>query len=107
MKALPQVSRDLLEAARIVERGWCQGMFGAGLGYNRKGNCLWGAVMKATDSGMGPANERERAAMKAVGCVLGVDCSNDAALWNDAPERTQAEVVKALQEAALKAAEQS
>ena len=109
MKALPQVSRDLLEAARIVEKGWCQNETHIDDKF-----CVMGALAEVTDGGFfrGPCENRFMSAIDAVAGLLDLGpqtvfhSQHPLADWNDAPERTKAEVVKALQDAAMKAAEE-
>ena len=104
MKQLPQVSRDLLEAARIVEQGWCQGSM---MSPPDK-FCLMGAIFRVADCSSHAALMTVKLS-QSLGLPSGVVLfgeTHPVAAWNDAPERTQAEVVKALQDAAMKAAEE-
>jgi hypothetical protein len=89
--SIPNQARAvLLKAAAIVERGWCQG---AAVDIDGS-RCLVGAFCLASD---GAALDVSCAASRALERVIGtVYCSQ----WNDAPERTQAEVVAALRHAA-------
>lgn len=93
----------LLKAAALVERGWCQGHYA----LDDHGNpalveddascfCAEGAIIAAgrTDSG---SDFMET--VRVLGRAIGVHESKIIA-WNDAPGRTQAEVVAALRAAA-------
>lgn len=99
--------RVLLRAAEILEPegAWCQQYYAKDahgndcMGWDHQAVC-WcgvGAIEKAHDELRGQADVME-AAILAVGRVVGL--SSWASDWNDAPERTQAEVVQALKQAA-------
>lgn len=93
----------LLKAAELVERGWCQGHYA----LDDHGNpalveddacyfCAEGAIIAAM------RNDHGRDFMetvRALGRAIGVHNSKIIP-WNDAPGRTQAEVVAALKAAA-------
>lgn len=94
---------DILErAAARVERGWTQDAFARdtnGLECSVFSEhaiawCLAGAVDAETSM-------RAAVFLEAIGAAIGMD----AVTWNDAPGRTQAEVVTALREAARLARE--
>ena len=95
----------LLTAADIVEKGWTQGVFatnafGKGVPVESPeacSFCVLGALDKAAETGIGEMawREAEKALFRTVR-------SPSLPAWNDAPERTQAEVVAALREAASK-----
>jgi len=62
--------------------------------------CAWGAILKASgETRIVGASERAKAAGLHVDLLVGTDVT----VWNDRPERTQAEVVAALRAAAEKA----
>lgn len=92
---LPADQKALFEAADYMEQhGHCKGT------YRRRSHpeampavCALGALRMATDNGA----DLERAAER-LGFFVG---NADIAEWNDAPERTPAEVVSALRGAAL------
>lgn len=95
-----QVRAVLLDAAKLVERGWCQGVHKK---HTPKGAryCLSGAINEAVDELETPPFQarcelRDRA-RKAVTAAIG---ARTLFHWNDALERTQAEVVAALRGAA-------
>jgi hypothetical protein len=95
-----QVRAVLLEAAKLVERGWCRCDFRKhtpnGVRY-----CLVGAINESVN-GIEMPSFKTRCEFR--------DCVKEAVMatigtrtlfhWNDAPERTQAEVVAALRGAA-------
>ncbi len=87
----PTVQVLLAVADSIEEQGWCQGA-------NREGTarCVTYALYEATwPHGIyGDALQR-------LGRVIGVGHSMEIPLWNDAPDRTKAEVVEALRQAAF------
>lgn len=77
------VADVLNDAADIVERGWCQGV------YIRGDSCcttyaIWAALGDPTNK-----------AFDALSALVGGNIIE----WNDAPKRTQAEVVAKLREA--------
>lgn len=83
----------LAEAADLCERGWIQGNFADG-----RGVCIAGGIFAATNRQW--PTERYKVYDEArleMNRFLGVDCLSE---WNDAPERTKAEVVAALRAAA-------
>lgn len=91
VEVVPSHRQVLLEAADLIEeKGWCQGMYN-----NRSGAmCMMGAIINA-----GRRHEHRytsRAHLRLIEAVGGVA----PVLWNDAPERTQEEVVSALRKAA-------
>lgn len=103
---------DILErAAKLIEPegAWTQGSFASAASGKPTGSiwndnascfCIRGAIARiagALYSG---------AAIFATRVILGNDDQAALARWNDAPERTQAEVVAKLREAAAKAREQ-
>lgn len=63
--------------------------------------CALGAVLQA--GGGVHRDENDDPACRALADSLGLSAAHLVARWNDAPERTQAEVVAALRAAALKA----
>lgn len=88
---------DVLErAADLIEPegAWIQGVFQSEDGCS---HCLHSAVMEQADDFL---------KMKAATQALGFNYSEEVWVWNDAPGRTQAEVVAKLREAARSAREQ-
>lgn len=86
-----QVAEKLRQARALIERGWTQGWFVSSDGL---GVCPIGAINKvyighATFRG---GESAKRLLRKAIGCPC-------IAPWNDAPERTQAEVLAAFDKA--------
>lgn len=99
----------LLKAAELVERGWCQG-HGA---TDKSGNtvdrdaddaacfCALGAISRATQgTKQSVRNDLFWDARARLGDVVDQAGFMGVAPWNDAPGRTQAEVVQALRQAA-------
>lgn len=88
---------DVLEkAADLIERdGWCQG----GDGRDGKCRCMMVAIADASDSAPPPRLSLWQRTRDAIWGYLGV---TSGAKWNDAPERTAAEVIAALRSAAAK-----
>jgi hypothetical protein len=96
------VSTVLRNAAELCERGWCQGAPSRDVG-GRDGSddgflgsaswCALGAIWDAYDDFGNFDEGAEEMLRRAIACR----CIPD---WNDAPERTQAEVVAKLREAA-------
>lgn len=91
----------LLKAAEMVERGWCQGM-GARNAAGREVRptsraavcwCAHGAILRSAKDGVGWL------CMEHLARAIGI-APCDVTGWNDAPKRTQAEVVSALKAAA-------
>ena len=76
----------LSEAARLVEKGWCQGRLRSGLGV-----CAVGAILDAgrSDNGL---NVAVSALVQEIG-------TPDIGRWNDTPGRTKEEVATALRNA--------
>lgn len=97
---------DTLEAAAKLiepEGAWTQGVWGDA----NSCMCAEGAIYAAV--GRDPMRGRESiadGASKFLAKLLPFHDGNAIAHWNDAPERTQAEVVIKLREAAAKAREQ-
>ncbi|MDB5584350.1 MAG: hypothetical protein JWR80_9526 [Bradyrhizobium sp.] len=94
------IARKLDEARALIERGWCQKAFArAGDGSKVKvchgdavSFCSMGALDRVGAWASGPINALEAA--------VGVTVVADVMDWNDAPERTQAEVLDAFKRAA-------
>lgn len=87
------VGQVLLRAAALVERGWCQGSYRAHTGVTLR-YCAVGAVDKARVlCGMDSGKNNEIFSRV---CRLQLDVVG----FNDAPGRTQAEVVALLRRAA-------
>ena len=85
----------LREAAAILERdGWEQGTYGDESGPN----CIRGAINRAAGCKSTVSVNEEIAHPAYVAITRHIHCGLE--LWNDAPGRTQAEVVKALLRAA-------
>ncbi len=93
MSVSPEVRDVLLGAADVIERGgWCQGA------YERSGSfCVSGAIRKA--SGWKADGHLTTICVDAHG-ALWQALGENMADWNDAPGRTQAEVVAKLREVA-------
>jgi hypothetical protein len=95
--------RVLLDAADLVARGWCQGhdaetASGAvvdALHTDAVRWCLYASVRMAVRGNEGAYDQAARVLRADRGPLWN---------WNDAPERTQADVVAALREAATRAA---
>lgn len=88
-KPISPVQQVLLDAAESIEKyGWCQGRGGV----NGGPRCALGALVHAAN------NERSLYA----GALLGLTriIGSGVVYWNDAPERTKAEVIAALRAAA-------
>jgi hypothetical protein len=81
----------LLEAAAIVERGWCQ--FQSGHRRKDGARCATGAI---DDAAGGDIN----LSVDAFEALCRVIDGTHIATWNDAPERTKADVIAALHRAA-------
>ena len=84
----------LLRAAALVGRGWCQGHYATDRGGVDDGPCYdaHGAICAAVEPG--PIRSAAHCAMERTVNHISVIC------WNEAPGRTQAEVVQALRAAA-------
>lgn len=89
-----QIKAVLLDAAKLVERGWCQGVATTVID-GRRCHCAVDAIGVAA-RGRPLSNH----ATNAVKDHLGLERHCRFASWNDAPERTRAEVVAALRGAA-------
>lgn len=95
-------SEALAYAAKCVEYGWTQKRFAAdaaGLSIDPRDQraarfCVVGGICRAT-----PGVDLRRRALDVLHRVVGHNLSD----WNDAPKRTQAQVVAALREAARRA----
>lgn len=119
--AVTKASDILEKAAEIVASGWTQGAFARDKAGTDIADtfpheivptcfCVFGAINVA--NGLAPDTERfggtdglspaDRFALRA----LGFDIAFQLAEWNDAPDRTQAEVVAKLREAAALAQDQ-
>jgi hypothetical protein len=110
---MSSVSGVLDKAAEIVQRGWCQGNLAVAADGRQAAalsrpdmsrpavaHCTVGAVYAACDLLTGRDDALLRAAFHALDVQIGVEETAD---WNDAPERTQSEVVSALRAAAASA----
>lgn len=91
--------RQLLwDAANIIERkGWGQG---DGLRDPKSGHCVVTAINAAQDDGC-----FFNRALDCFKAAAGIPSAGEVFLWNDAPERTAAEVIQALRDAALASAQ--
>lgn len=91
MATQKSVSETLTAAAELIERdGWCQYV-----STNNEGRrCAVGAINVAAGRDYSNSSYALWAMRQHIG--------ESVAQWNDAPERTQAEVVAALREAAAK-----
>jgi hypothetical protein len=89
-----QIKAVLLDAAKLVEQGWCQGVPTAVID-GRRCYCAVYAICIASGGGM-----LSNHAVDAVKDHLGLERRIRFAVWNDALERTQAEVVAAFRGAA-------
>jgi hypothetical protein len=93
---LDEETRDVLRRAKgLVAKEWAQGDMNVGghsaSGFTSAPYCALTAIWAVT---------LNVAAANALVATLGVETRREVALWNDAPERTQADVV-ALYDAAL------
>jgi hypothetical protein len=88
----------LLQAAAIVEQGWCQGEYTDEAGRHCAAGDIYRAAANGT-SNAGVSYDNGSMATRVFMQFIGGYVSN----WNDAPERTQADVVTALREAAQRA----
>jgi hypothetical protein len=96
------VANKLDEARALIERGWTQGDYVVSGCF-----CASGAIGKITvgryDEGDGDEDEQDlefRNTISALGKAVDCEFSYEIARWNDAPERTQAEVIDAFKRAA-------
>lgn len=101
-----KVIADMLDEARaLIEKGWCQTTYSDGDGF-----CPVGAINQVIH-GNAENDETTAAwanAVLALEGAIGRDAYIGLPNWNDAPERTQAEVIEAFRKAAeLARAEQS
>lgn len=115
MTPAPLSIADVLDAAADLiepEGAWTQGAFSKTKGGRYNGDlvaprkpacwCVLGAIARVSDSDpTRPFEGIARDAMLALDCVA----SGDVPGWNDAPERTQSEVLATLREAAALARE--
>jgi hypothetical protein len=85
---MTQLKNDLMAARALVERGWCQGISHDNTGSVDK-YCVLGAIDQASS---GDSSEAKFALRKVVGGIYLAD-------WNDAPERTKADVLAAFDRA--------
>ena len=84
----------LLAAARLIERrGWCQHALAKG-----PRRCVWGAIRQIA-TGYPNKNLNELAYRSRVVLCMAIQ-HDSATVWNDAPQRTKAEVLRALRAAA-------
>jgi hypothetical protein len=92
-----KTAQDILRAADLLEtKGWIQGKFQSFLGF-----CAIGALRCATNNEVGDQNSaRYVQAKTALREAIGISHSISVPEWNDAPERTQKEVVSAFRRAA-------
>lgn len=102
---------EVLEsAADLLEKpgAWTQGAASRDVFGNPDGDseiwpdavcwCAWGAILKVTgNTSIVGSDQRPKTAAALLERHIG---TNDVTTWNDAPERTQAEVVSALRQAA-------
>ena len=94
LPALDEIGRILLRAADILETGGhCKGRANFG-----DAHCLSGAITQATFTIQEYPWDGHSPAIDRVADSLGGECPIK---WNDAPERTQAEVVAKLRSVAL------
>jgi hypothetical protein len=89
----------LIEARALVEKGWCQGasarndrgMLTEFFGNKAVTFCMSGALCRLMNPVLEPWRKANDILASVVGCGIGV--------WNDRPERTQAEVLEAFDNA--------
>jgi hypothetical protein len=95
---LTDVQRVLLRAAEIIEeRGWCRAA------YIENGRlCAVGAIATAAEGNAFSLAPRVERAIRSFNDFIGGSVRIEA--WNDAPGRTQSEIVNALRSAALRSA---
>lgn len=106
--AVPKASDIMEKAAEIVSRGWTQRIF---TNSARSCFCVRGALSVAAGAQMLTEGHKpsERLLAKVISGVSprsDVAAENSLVAWNDAPGRTQAEVVAKLREAAALARDQ-
>jgi hypothetical protein len=85
-----QIAAKLDEARALIEKGWCQGSF-----YQNGCRCAYGAMLSTVKG--------ERLRFDLLDGMRGqMAAVIDGPIfdWNDAPERTQAEVIEAFRKAA-------
>ncbi|MEU8136047.1 DUF6197 family protein [Streptodolium elevatio] len=110
----PQIYRNAIDVIR--ERGWHQGDFFNDDGVAIGGCCIAGAIRYGTNGYPSvPSDATDEAEMWLVEKVLGAyyfdwvmlwasgGCADAVGKWNDAPDRTKAEVIAALEAAATAA----
>ncbi len=98
----PEVVRVLVRARELLQRGWCKG------GFAKKGNkrvhflkpeadhfCVMGAIHRA-DSELTKTGAAFYPAFMAILGAIGGQCCEAIPTWNDAKERTQADVLRLL-----------
>ncbi len=92
-----EVGRTLELAAGYLDRhGWYQGEW---FDHDRRASAE-GAIFTMAAGAAGGKAMVGRAAL----AVLGQECGGDVVRWNDAPERTKAEVIEVMRRAARRAA---
>lgn len=113
MTAKNLTTADVLRKARgYVEKGWCRNsnaLDAAGVEVSPECRaavrwCMWGAMRRAADwqrTGDAPLD----AAMRTLAAATGGDPRRSVSAWNDAPRRTQAQVLRVFDKA-IKLAEE-
>ena len=100
MDAVSAVADNLREARALIERGWTQNMFARAnkrrvhvMSPSARTFCIVGALMRVRQT---PSCVDVTDEMRALRFATSQD---NLATWNDAPERTHAEVLEALDKA--------
>lgn len=89
------IAQKLDEARALIERGWCQGTFTLDGCF-----CLYGAVNMVVDGVPWSELTPDEYFVPLADVIGGEATEYNLASWNDAPERTQAEVIEAFRKAA-------
>jgi hypothetical protein len=91
---MTDISNKLREARALIERGWCQRAYGRDADgcsvYEDNPSAICWCASGAINA------KADYAARRVFGEAIGTDCIPG---WNDAPERTQAEVLAAFDKA--------
>lgn len=96
---LDETTKVLLEARRLVEKGWCQGVYADPAGRVCLHRAL--ALGSLAAAGISVSVEWERAFIRVIALIppCGARANDRVQWWNDDPQRTQAEVLALLDRA--------